>query len=288
MLGTSGPGPQERTSRGWSAGSEDLGGGLPRSSRSSTASGPTPAWSPTRPSGTAAPTQKTQRPFAGLSRRILPARPANLTDPAGWDGVGLLGAIQYAGFTPTAGASALQTIGYHCRICGLTVNAPQSGSARPRLARRRDQRPYRSGLLYVGIAYEKMAGRVVTDGDRRPTRCGRHDSVSSSWRCTRTRRSRWRPAQQRRGPVSPPPCRWAAAAPTWCTAVRSGVNHNLQRKVAGYGYPLSKRVPGRRCRPCPRRQDHQHGLRVGIANNVLIRPRSTCHEAGCLEPQCSE
>lgn len=93
--------------------------------------------------------------------------PANTTDPAGWDGVGAMGAHQFAGFGSTAGIRTNNTVGYRSpSFNGLTVNAAVSlGEA----VAGRDSAinfQYRGGPWYVGAAYEKISGGpVATDGD---------------------------------------------------------------------------------------------------------------------------
>lgn len=99
--------------------------------------------------------------YAG--REYSPAYwPAYFTDPAGWDGVGTLGRVQYANFSSTAGIRTNNTVGYRSpNLAGFTSNAAVSlGEG----AAGRDSAinlQYRAGPLYVGAAYEKITGGPV-------------------------------------------------------------------------------------------------------------------------------
>lgn len=102
-----------------------------------------------------------------LGREYSPTYwPANTTDPAGWDGVGQMGTHQYAGFTSTAGIRTNNTVGYRSpSFGGLTVDAAVSaGEGAARDAAINAQ--YRSGALYIGLAYERISGGpAATDGN---------------------------------------------------------------------------------------------------------------------------
>ncbi len=103
-----------------------------------------------------------------LGREYSPAYwPAFNTDPAGWDGVGQLGSHQYAGFSSTAGIRTNNTVGYRSpKFGGLSVDA--AVSAGEGLVGRDSaiNLQYRSGGLYVGVAYEEISGGLAaTDGN---------------------------------------------------------------------------------------------------------------------------
>lgn len=103
-----------------------------------------------------------------MGREYSPAYwPAYFTDPAGWDGVGTLGTHQYAGFNSTSGIRTNNTVGYRSPdLAGLKINAAVSlgeGTAGRDSA---INAQYRSGPLYVGVAYERISGGpAATEGN---------------------------------------------------------------------------------------------------------------------------
>jgi len=182
-----------------------------------------------------------------LGREYSPAYwPANQTDPAGWDGVGSLGAIQYAGFTSTAGIRTNNTVGYHSpNLGGLTVNAAVSlgeGTAG------RDgaiNGQYRSGLLYVGMAYEKITGGPAsTDGDSLTNLGVTYDLgvVKPMLYLARAKTGGGQRSNHAASIAATMPVGPGIAYLVYGRHDPSGAD-NLQRKLgAGYGYPLSKRT----------------------------------------------
>lgn len=182
-----------------------------------------------------------------LGREYSPAYwPANLTDPAGWDGVGSLGSIQYAGFTSTAGIRTNNTVGYHSpNLGGLTVNAAVSlGEAvAGRDAAINGQ--YRSGPLYVGLAYEKISGGpAATDGDSLTNLGVIYDFgfIKPMLYLARAKVGAGQRSNDAASIAATVPVGRGSAYLVYGRFDPEG-NDNLLRKVgAGYGYPLSKRT----------------------------------------------
>lgn len=103
-----------------------------------------------------------------LGREYSPSYwPANLTDPAGWDGVGSMGAHQMAGFSSTAGIRLNNSFGYRSpSFGGLTIDAAVSAGEGVAGRDSAINFQYNAGPIYLGAAYEKISGGpIATDGD---------------------------------------------------------------------------------------------------------------------------
>lgn len=183
--------------------------------------------------------------YAG--REYSPAYwPANLTDPAGWDGVGSLGAIQYAGFTSTAGIRTNNTVGYRSpNLRGLTVDGAVSLGEGVAGRDSAVNAQYRSGPLYVGVAYERISGGpVATDGDSLANLGVIYDFgfIRPMLYVARAKTSGGQLSNRAASIAATMPVGPGTAYLVYGRFDPSGDN-NLQRKVgAGYGYPLSKRT----------------------------------------------
>lgn len=103
-----------------------------------------------------------------LGREYTPAFwPAVKSDPFGWDGVGQMGTMQWAGYLSTGGVRAPNSIGYRSpNWGGFTLNAA-TGLGEAATSRMDGfNLEYGAGPLYVGFGYEKQAqGPAATDGN---------------------------------------------------------------------------------------------------------------------------
>jgi len=96
-----------------------------------------------------------------LGREYTPAFwPAVKSDPFGWDGVGQLGSMQWAGFlTHNSGVRSSNSVGYKSpNLSGLTVQAAV-GLGEAVLPRSTGFNvEYGAGPIYAGLGYEKLSG----------------------------------------------------------------------------------------------------------------------------------
>jgi predicted porin len=107
-----------------------------------------------------------------LGREYTPVFwPAVKSDPFGWDGVGQMGTLQYAGYlspnNPNGGVRSSNTIGFRsASFSGLTVNAAE-GLAETTGAGRNNglNIEYGAGPIYAALGYEKITNKnQVNDG----------------------------------------------------------------------------------------------------------------------------
>ncbi|HUG20983.1 porin [Piscinibacter sp.] len=103
-----------------------------------------------------------------MGREYTPAFwPAVKSDPFGWDGVGQMGSMQWAGYLSTGGVRAPNTIGYRSpNWGGFTVNAA-TGLGEGATSRADGFNvEYGAGPLYAAFGYEQQSnGPAVTDGN---------------------------------------------------------------------------------------------------------------------------
>ncbi len=102
-----------------------------------------------------------------LGRDYSPAFwPAVKTDPFGWDGVGQLGGMQFAGFADNSGVRVSNTVGYKSPSWGgLTVQAAV-GLGEGVLARDSGFNiEYGAGPIYAAMGYGKLTGGPVATND---------------------------------------------------------------------------------------------------------------------------
>jgi predicted porin len=108
-----------------------------------------------------------------LGREYGPAFwPAVKSDPFGWDGVGQISTMQYAGFANTNGGSSVRTsntAGFKSANFGGVTFQGAVGLDEGANVGRNDglNVEYAGGPLYVGVGYERISGGpVATDGNK--------------------------------------------------------------------------------------------------------------------------
>lgn len=186
-----------------------------------------------------------------LGREYDPAFwPAVKSDPFGWDGVGQISTMQYAGYADVGGGSSVRTsntIGYKSpNLGGLTVQAAVAlGENAPGIGRQQGfNAEYAAGPIYAGLGYMRTS-EGATDGNSLINLAFHYD-LGFVKPILYYARGKTGP----NGNATNKTFQVAATAPigpgklkaAWARLDPQGDDNTLQKISIGYDYPLSKRT----------------------------------------------
>lgn len=176
--------------------------------------------------------------------------PAVKSDPFGWDGVGQISSLQYAGYADVGSGSAVRTsntVGYKSpNLSGLTVQAAVAlGENAPGIGRQQGfNAEYSGGPIYAGLGYMRTTDGA-TDGNSLINLAFHYDLgfvkpiVYFGRAKTGTNGANSNKVVELAATAPIGPGKLKAA---WARLDPEGANNTIQKIALGYDYPLSKRT----------------------------------------------